>query len=299
MAVGKAAAVSLLVGLLTLGIPVLWGVSFLWSRSLALHLLAAMVWLVLALAAVGSSAAVLSPGSYLLSGVAMGWALARHWRTDAVLGLAVLLPAVLALGTFAQVPMEEMLRQSGRDLMDVARQRWAETDDQAVRQAMLAQSERGLAATIELWVRFWPSFFFLAVLAHTGAALLLVRWVARTGRFSAALPDLPPFHQWRAPFYVVWLLAAGLALVLLRMATLTQIGVNVILVAAVVLSVQGLAVQSCWLGRFLPAWLRIAFWTVSAVLVLPLVLLLLSSAVLGLIDQWWDLRRIPEAPGGQ
>ena len=53
----------------------------------------------------------------------------------------------------------------------------------------------------------------------------------------------PPFGQWRLPFYLVWVLILGLGLMVTRLPLAGHVGVNVALLAATVLSVQGIAVQ--------------------------------------------------------
>jgi hypothetical protein len=101
---------------------------------------------------------------------------------------------------------------------------------------------------------------------------------------------VPAFHEWRLPFYVVWILCAGVGLVVLRLGDLSQLGINLTLIAALLLSVQGLAVQINLGARFFAPWVRIVFWALAAVLFAPFVLA--GSAVIGLADQWLDWRRL-------
>jgi hypothetical protein len=64
----------------------------------------------------------------------------------------------------------------------------------------------------------------------------------------------------------------------------------VIIVALSFLSVQGLSVQIHVMGRMMPPWVRILFWGLAAVFLAPLIVL--SSALLGVVDQWLDMRRL-------
>ena len=90
------------------------------------------------------------------------------------------------------------------------------------------------------------------------------------------------------PFYLVWLLVAGIGMILARQAPLNWLGLNLALLAALVLSVQGLAVQVFVMGRMLSPMGRLMFWTVMGVFFTPLVIV--SGTVLGLADQWLDFR---------
>jgi hypothetical protein len=106
---------------------------------------------------------------------------------------------------------------------------------------------------------------------------------------------VPPFARWRLPFYLVWLLVAGLGLMLTRTAYLATAGLNLALLVACILSVQGIAVQWQVTSRLLSNLGRLLYWLVMGVFFAPLVLV--SGVLLGLVDQWADLRRLEAAPG--
>jgi hypothetical protein len=98
----------------------------------------------------------------------------------------------------------------------------------------------------------------------------------------------PRFGRWRLPFYLVWLLIAGLGLMILRHPVALTVGLNLALFAAILLAVQGVAVQVWVTGRMFSLLGRIVFWTVMGLFMTPLVLA--SGVLLGLVDQWLDLR---------
>jgi hypothetical protein len=66
-------------------------------------------------------------------------------------------------------------------------------------------------------------------------------------------------------------------------------GLNLALLAATILSVQGIAVQFHVTSRILSKMGRLFYWLAMGFFFAPLILV--SGAVLGLVDQWVDLRR--------
>ena len=70
---------------------------------------------------------------------------------------------------------------------------------------------------------------------------------------------------------------------------------NLALLAACVLSVQGIAVQFHVTGRLLSTWDGCVYWLVMGIFFAPLILA--SGVVLGLVDQWVDLTTPATVPG--
>jgi len=106
----------------------------------------------------------------------------------------------------------------------------------------------------------------------------------------------PPFTHWRLPFYLVWILVAGIGLMLTRQRVWADAGLNIVLVTGFLLSIQGVAVQAFVIARMMTAVFQVIFWTVMGVFFSPL--LVISGVLLGLADQWLDLRRL-HRPGDQ
>jgi xanthine/uracil permease len=127
----------------------------------------------------------------------------------------------------------------------------------------------------------------VGLLGQAVLLLLLVRLGGRRLAVTLTGRRLPPFAQWRLPFYVVWVLVAGIGLMLTRRAPLADAGLNLAVLAAAFLAVQGLAVQYHLSRRFLPPVMLVIYWTLMGLAFVPLVA---TSVLLGLFDQWRDLR---------
>jgi len=95
---------------------------------------------------------------------------------------------------------------------------------------------------------------------------------------------------------MVWVLVAGLGMMVTRLPGVANAGMNLALLAACILSVQGIAVQFFVTGRMMSGPGRIIYWLVMGVFAVPLVMA--SGVVLGLVDQWWDIRRLEAAAAG-
>ena len=145
--------------------------------------------------------------------------------------------------------------------------------------------------------------FGIGVLGQAAIILALTGWGLR--RLGIAWPGwgLPPFTRWRLPFYLVWILVAGIALYLTRRPGIESAGLNLALLAASVISLQGLAVQFWVTGRLMdpegpmgkkgPV-LEVVYWVIAGIFLIPVILA--SSVVLGLADQWMDIRRLTTPP---
>jgi uncharacterized protein YybS (DUF2232 family) len=113
------------------------------------------------------------------------------------------------------------------------------------------------------------------------------RWLRRLG---SEIPWFPPFAQWDFPWYLAWGYIAGIGLPLLRgiikSPLLIPVATNFELVFRFIFMVQGLAVIWYYLTRR-GGRRAIAF-------VLTGLSLLFSPAVvlIGLLDAWFDLRRL-------
>lgn len=85
----------------------------------------------------------------------------------------------------------------------------------------------------------------------------------------------------------MWVLVAGIGLMLTRRAPWADAGLNLAVLAAAFLGVQGLAVQYHLSRRFLPPVMLVVYWALMGLAFVPLVA---TSVLLGLLDQWRDLR---------
>ena len=162
-----------------------------------------------------------------------------------------------------------------------------EPDEQATTRAAMDEIFDGTLTVVR---RFWPALLAGGFMIQAALFLVFGRGLARLIDATIPRPTAWSFHRWRAPFASVWVLIGGLALSLVGSGQAAMIGWNVVLAAAVLLMVQGLAVQF-WLVRLaLPLAGQILFWVVGAMLFAPV--MVGGGALVGLVDQWWDLRRL-------
>jgi hypothetical protein len=156
----------------------------------------------------------------------------------------------------------------------------------------LPASSRGgwaerFSATVYGWaevqVVVYPAFLALA-----SVAALEVGWFV-VGRFWGARSALGPFRDFRFSDQLVWVLIAGLAMLVLPIGELAgRLGENAMLFMGGLYLVRGIAVMA-WLAAatITSAWVA-AFWALCAVLLYPMVAG--AALAIGLSDTWLDLR---------
>jgi uncharacterized protein YybS (DUF2232 family) len=137
--------------------------------------------------------------------------------------------------------------------------------------------------------RFWPGMVVIGLLGQAAVALGLGWLLARLAVAGPPLPARRRWEQWRAPFLSVWGLIGGLAAVISGSGFLAMIGWNLVLLAGMLLVLQGLAVQSWLMRRLLPPVPRVLFWILGAMFLAPV--MLGGGLLIGLADQWMNLRR--------
>jgi hypothetical protein len=231
------------------------------------------------------------------AGLAAGLALGLRWRLDTALVVvaAALLPMIL--WSVIQVPVTEQLQMVSQEMLSVLEDNLPEGATHEQRTRALEEETRNLDRMSALALRIYPFVIGVGLLGQAGIILALVWFSVR--RLNIAIPGwtLPPFSRWRLPFYLVWLLVLGVALMLTRAPYLASAGLNLTLLVACVLSVQGTAVQFHVTNRMLSKTGRLLFWLVMGVFFAPLILI--SGVVLGLVDQWVDLRRLQVGSGDE
>ena len=148
-------------------------------------------------------------------------------------------------------------------------------------------------------LRLQPATEFLFVLF---IAVLMYRLGQLGGGWlKIELPPAIPFRCWRPWETLIWVLIAGLVLVLATQGVSAELGLNLMVVTGALYALQGLAlVRFCcwrlgvskWMEGFM--YLTLAFTAGLSALVL---------AGLGLLDTWFDWRRLDppsqEAAAGQ
>ena len=114
------------------------------------------------------------------------------------------------------------------------------------------------------------------------ARALLVRRGMRPMHFGA-------LNRWKAPEYLVWVVIAAGALVMLPVQTATWLGWNGLLVLTPIYLFQGLAIISFYFEKkSVPRGMRIVLYTI----VILQHFLLIAVIGIGFIDVWLNIRRI-------
>lgn len=269
---------------------------------LAVWLLVARPALVVAMAALGViggtvgmpmvPAAILA--TYVVAGLVGGAALGRGWSSLAVVVLiaAVMVPGLL-LG-LREAPVNDEFAVLAGALRESFTTRLPADAPEAERVASLAEFERQLAGALKVSARIWPSLLALGLLMQGALGLGLGRLLTRAGGRRLAPLARRPFAAWEAPGAVVWVLAVGLLLLLAGGETGGLAGLNVTILAGVVLAVQGVAVQVWVTQKFLSPAARAIYWLLAAFFIAPVVVA--AGAFIGLMDQWWDLRKLRRGP---
>lgn len=150
---------------------------------------------------------------------------------------------------------------------------------------------RSIYRAVELQSMLHPALLGLASLAALGVAW----WAFRRLAAGDARP-LAPLREFRFHDGLVWVLIAGIVLVVLPLGepAAVRAGSNVLVFMGTLYMLRGIAVVSAVMGG---AGLGSAILGVIALMFLPMVMV--ASVLVGLTDTWLDLRarRSPARPG--
>lgn len=286
---GPAAGLWLLVALpAPLVVAVFWGLAV-WREQGFLRLGGALAAWLVAGHILLTAAETWQMSANVGAGLIAGLVFRRNWRLDAaLLGVAAVL-APLIIWAAVQMPVREQLAAVSDQSLKMLEQQAPPGTDPAELQKAREIGRQRLAQLTDLTARLYPSLIGAGLLGQAAVILLLVRVTGRRQRLPAPARKLPAFAQWRLPFYLVWALAVGIGLMVTRRAPLADAGLNLVVLTAALLSLQGLAVQFHFTRRFLPPVGMVIYWTLMGLAFLPLVV---TSVLLGLADQWRDLRRL-------
>jgi hypothetical protein len=151
---------------------------------------------------------------------------------------------------------------------------------------------QALRAMVDAVLRVQPAIELVTLLLTFILAYRVSRAIAP--RFEQALPDPLPLPLWRPWDELIWVLIAALGLGLLGEGLLADLALNLMVVTAVLYGAQGLAVLRFFaLRQGVPLLIELSFY-VGLLLVAGLAFLLLAG--LGLLDTWFDWRRLRPAP---
>ena len=222
------------------------------------------------------------------AGLVAGLALKQGWRADKALGLCALALLPVIVWTVKEVPVAEQLSLLRQDMVEVLEQRMPQGATETERARALDSEGRRLDQILEVAARIYPLVIAIGLLGQAAIILAAIWVLVRLSGPGIVGRRFGSFSRCRLPFYLVWLLVAGMGMLLTRREALMGPGLNLALLAGLVLSVQGVAVQVFVIGRMLSPMGRLMFWMVMGVFCAPLVIV--SGTVLGLADQWLDFR---------
>ena len=213
----------------------------------------------------------------------------RAWMLVPLLLLAAGLPWVLSYPDLV-ASIDRTLREADRELLAQSRQLGYQGE-------RLRALERYLEGGAALRTRFLPNllptllFFWMALLVAAGRAV--------SSRIAARLqwPELSRARllEWRLPDGAIWLLIAGMGLLIADLKTWVPTAWTLLIVPALGYCVQGIAVvESLLLLRGVPP--SIITLTLLFVCVMALPVFVLTTACVGLSDVWLDYRRLEAVP---
>ena len=216
---------------------------------------------------------------------------ARAWRLLPLLVVAALLPRTMHYSGMVE-HVESQLRQGDEQLLELSR-------DVGYSGERLAVLQRSVHDNATLRRQVLPSV--LPTLLFLWSAVLVFAGRSLSARTAGAL-KWPPLsrgrlREWRMPDGALWMLIAGLAIVVGPWAGWLATGWTLTLNAGVGFCVQGIAVLESWmLSRGVPA--SIIALTLLFVFAVAMPVFVVAAAAVGLSDAWLDFRHLEPVVGG-
>ncbi|MCY3792314.1 MAG: DUF2232 domain-containing protein [Gemmatimonadetes bacterium] len=157
---------------------------------------------------------------------------------------------------------------------------------------MAVEEGETLLAMIDAVLRVQPAIEMATLLLTFVVAYRLSQGLAL--RLGLSLPAPLPLSLWRPWEELIWVLIAALGLSLLGDGLLADLGLNLIVLMGIIYGVQGVAVLRFFAQRQrVPPLVELLFY-IGLFFVVGLAFLLLAG--LGLLDTWFDWRRLRPAP---
>ena len=180
----------------------------------------------------------------------------------------------------------------GFDIVAETERLWLQNMQKALEFGGQTVTEQQVAETANQVKTVFPAMIILSA----GFLTLVNYWLTRRWmrQLGAEIRAIPPFSRWRFPGYFAWAYILGLGCELLQqyvdIPVLESLSTNLQLVAGTILMMQGLALAWAYLARLRTPKLLIAVVLVIASVMLPY--LMQVFILIGLLDTWFDLRRI-------
>jgi len=274
---------------LPIGLSVIWGSAVLTSRPFLAVVVGAGVWLALSYFLLPHDVVWQMAGN-VAAGLAAGLALGFRWRLDGALTVVVAALLTVIVWALIQVPVQEQLDVARQEMLNLIEESIPDSASLDQRTEAMEDGKRNLEEISSQVERIYPFVIALGLFGQAGIILVLVLFSVRRLGFAVQGWVIPPFSRWRLPFYLVWLLVLGVGMMVTRTPFVATAGLNLTFFVAGILSIQGIAVQFHVTNLMLSKMGRLVYWVVMGAIFAPLILI--SGIVLGLVDQWADLRRL-------
>lgn len=216
----------------------------------------------------------------------------QAWMLLPVLLLAAVLPWALEYQALVSGVQRELAAGDAR-LLALGREAGYDAERIAslgrTLEAQAALRARVLPHVLPSVLFVWVMLLVAAGRSWSGAAARLLRWppLSRTG-----------LRQWRMPDGVIWVLLAGIALLVVPWRSWAPTGWTLLINAALGYCVQGIAVvESLLLARGVPP--SIVVLTFVFVFTVAMPVFVMTTVAVGISDVWLDYRRLEPAPDGE
>ena len=116
-------------------------------------------------------------------------------------------------------------------------------------------------------------------------------------RFREIRETLPPFNRFKIPFHFIWMFLASGLLTVIEVPGVTPFMTNILAAMGGLYCFQGLAIATYHLNRVSRGpLLKILFWVIFFITITVTGVVLI---LVGIIDNWYNLRMLPTVPGGK
>jgi uncharacterized protein YybS (DUF2232 family) len=227
-----------------------------------------------------------------LIGLLLAFWSGRGYPVDRTIGLTVLAVVLFGSGVF----LGQALLQGLSPLDYLTRSVQAIVDNllaflrkEGIPLKELLPENFSASELVQFMVQISPALLVINVTLVVWLNMILARLIiGKTGREATD----PPLNLWKSPEWLVFIALGGGFILFLPFGWLQAVGLNVLLVCGLIYFYQGLAIvafifQRCRVPRV------IRFMGYPLVVIKPITFLIIG---LGLVDLWFDFRRLHQPP---
>ncbi len=272
-------------------VPMLWAWALLFGRPHRLVLIGSGLWVFGGL--------VLMPPevtwtltTHVVTGLVAGLGLASRWKSGFILLLLALVSLPFVVWNLNQEPLDDLFEAIKEQNLETRRELLMAGSKPGTEPPALAMEEQMIDDLFRTVRQLTPGSVALGLYSQAALTFGCLWFLLRRLGLTMGMRGPSSFGRWRYPFWVIWVLAGSIGLMIVPLPWWPYAGANLALVVVVLLAVQGAAVQWRMSSTGIPLLLRLFFLFMAGMLFLPLVLL-------GLADQWLDFRKLDaEEPTG-